>query len=312
LARLCHRRSAALADARELLAPPVAAMEEAEAEAAEIGKEWSQPSGKGSACGGGCLGCGAVRLCLCAAAGAALCLGLAWLLSGGSPAAVEGLVRTPSFEGVVEAERPYFVHHVGGICFGRRRIETDPEVGELVFELSAPGTARPWKGIGELYLLVFDDEPQHWGLASNMWQASMWNKLADLSNFCALVTRLHNFTGSLPRGHRMNDKVHVSLRIKETVTRQWRVALLGVDWRPDAELARSLRFRVLGREGLSGWSGGRSSGPETGRCPPQNWEAAKERIWDLFAPSGASPQPQQPQLRFVQWRPPGLERCSRQ
>lgn len=294
--------SPALADARELLAPPgSAASEGLEAELETV----SEPSKR----------CGAQRLCCCAvvAAAAAACLAALCLAPGSSPEAVDALLRSPGFEGVVPADSRFFLHHIGGICFGRKRVETDSVVGKLVVELSVAGMAPPWRGRGELYVMVFDDEPRHWGMARGMWQVAFSSRLADASNFCALATQLQDFGGQ-SSGRVADPKdatVYVNLRIQEKVTRMWRVALLGVDWQPEARLAHNITYRVRGESGLLGWSGGKTSGPA--KCPPQNWEALKERVWDFLMPEGTSalPTPLKPQPMIMHTSVRGLARCAR-
>lgn len=273
-------RSSGRVDTRGLLAPPGSAAA-GEVEAA-LDKALGEPAEKSASLRGRKC-CGVRRLGTATAVVAAACLGALYPLTGGSEKGVEELLHGPSFEGVVPAEKPFFLHHIGGLCFGRQRVETGSLAGMLHFELSTEAAAASSRwGRGKLFLLVFDDQPRHWGSAQSQWHVRNWLEIAKAANICAHLMDLQNPARYGARSQ--NETVHVSVRIREHYTRQWHLALLGMDWHPNASLAGHLRYRVRGESALSGWAGGTDSGPASGKCPPQPLETLKELVWDFVMP----------------------------
>lgn len=286
--RLCSA-SPVLAEASSELLEPWRSGEGDEAASTADAVGWQEETEKAQASGMDArahrrriVGCGTFACLL-----GAMAL-LVYLLQGGG----EALNMTPwhawpVLEGEVLRE-PYFVQHLGGFCFGHRRVERNEVVGVINFALDKEGTGA-WQGKGGLYFLAFDDESARWPAAQ---RARNWQELVAHANTCTEIlfkAPLHN-TSMQSVSSYLRASANFQLGIKEKFRRKWHVVLLGLGFTPALPAAEVARYRVEGEEALAAWGRG-EKGPPNGRCPGEPIEAMKEYLWDYMVSPPAPPPP---------------------
>eukprot|EP00746_Dinoflagellata_sp_MGD_P024647 gnl/MRDRNA2_/MRDRNA2_157888_c0_seq1.p1 gnl/MRDRNA2_/MRDRNA2_157888_c0~~gnl/MRDRNA2_/MRDRNA2_157888_c0_seq1.p1 ORF type:complete len:298 (-),score=34.48 gnl/MRDRNA2_/MRDRNA2_157888_c0_seq1:87-980(-) len=176
----------------------------------------------------------------------------------------------PGLEGEVPNEE-FFLQHLGGFCFGSRRIDDDAEVGAVELQLTGKGS-NPWWSTGALYLLAFDDQPNHWGLAKSNWTVDLWARKVSHANACLPMFVNHSWTGSVL--DRLSDTIRVRIVIRERFKRHWNFALLGLGLQHNNSSQASIHYEVLASNALSSWVPGWRDVSQT--CPWEMKEFVKE------------------------------------
>lgn len=186
--------------------------------------------------------------------------------------------------------KPFFIKHLGGFCFGRHRVEEDPYVGRIDIEVFKDSTT-PWGGDGEMYLLLFDDEPGHWKAAASEWNVSAWSHLIAYSNGCREMLYLKEVNGTQPVLHITR---RVSMNIRENYQRQWNAVLVGVNLHLHAGLVGNLRYRISGNKARLQWERDDLLRDSPPTCPPDLAEWSKEVWHDYVLSPRQRPVPLEP------------------
>jgi len=172
------------------------------------------------------------------------------------------------FHGKLPPE-PSFLKHLGSFCFGHRRGERIKAGGITVQLLK--DTEAPWSGQGELYILLFDDEPQHWIEASHRWSVPQWREAMQCASACydLLFMRTWNM-GSKSIQH---AETTFNFKILEGHKHQWHVAILGIDLDFNSSLQGRVGYRVSSDQAMAGWEGNDTvPGLPFTKCPPEPLE----------------------------------------
>lgn len=177
----------------------------------------------------------------------------------------------PGLEGEIPTE-DFFLLHVGGFCFGSRRIDVDARVGEMELHLTG-SSSEPWWNVGELYLLVFDDQPSHWGKAKSPWNVTWWPDKVAHANTCVQVFSNHSFNGYHLKGDSSNT-VRIKMTIRERFKRHWNLALLGLGLQHNGSSKAPMHYKILASNALSSW--GAASRDISSSCPWEMSEFVKE------------------------------------
>lgn len=228
------------------------------------------------------------RCCLCisfSGGALALSLGVLWRFLTYTP-------PIPGMEGDIPDD-PFFVKHLGGFCFGRHRVEQDPMVGSISIDFFKD-SGLPWAGNGELYVLAFDDEPNHWEAAASDWNVSAWNHMIQDANGCREVLYLETINGTQAVLHAVQ---RVTFNLRENFPRRWNLVLLGLNLQLDPILAGKAHYRITAEKARLQWDGSKLLRHIPRTCPADYAEWSKE-VWHDYV---VAPSPRQAPLQPMSW-----------
>jgi len=171
-------------------------------------------------------------------------------------------------EGVLQFNQSS-AHYLGGFCFGVSDRHAPPHSAAQQLNVTLKNSNPYASPDVRLYLMLFDDQPGHWGQVQDTFGNRACNDLRQLANAVSDMTR----------------RERTSFNIHEfSISRQWHALLVRCGRGPGGqELLLStpsvhdrMNYKMIGAGALTRW-GPEETDPEL--CPQDFWTNAKQDMW---------------------------------